>query len=119
MDRLARSPSPDDRNVLILSIVVPFTTIDHWRPADDAGEFLRRAFFLSTGFPVCLVECLLDIAHSLLHLAFHLLGSAFRLLGLVTSQFSNLLLDFACYILGSAFHLIAVHGVLLKRGSCA
>src|ERR1019366_6657521 len=45
--------------------------------------------------------------------------SAFRLLGFVTSQFSNLLLDFACYILGSAFHLIAVHGVLLKRGSCA
>jgi hypothetical protein len=29
------------------------------------------------------------------------------------------LLDFACYILRSAFDLIAVHGVLLKRASCA
>jgi hypothetical protein len=73
----------------------------------------------SAGFLVDLVECLLDIAHSLLDLTFHLLRNAFGLLGFVTSQFSNLLLDFARYILGSAFQLIAVHGVLLKRDSCA
>src|ERR1700676_3370815 len=70
-------------------------------------------------FPGCPVECLLDVTHSLLHLAFHLLRSAFRLLGFVTRQFSELLLDFACYIFDSAFCLIAVHGVLLKRGSSA
>src|SRR5437868_15163868 len=68
----------------------------------------------SADLPVYLVECLLDITHSLQHLAFHLLRSAFRLQGFVTSQFAKLLLDFARYILGSAFHLIAVHGVLLK-----
>jgi hypothetical protein len=88
--------------VPILSIVVPSTPNDHWRSADDAGDCLRHALGLSAGFPVCLVECLLDIAHALLHLAFHLLRSAFRLLRFVTSQFSYLSLYFACYILGSA-----------------
>jgi hypothetical protein len=75
--------------VSIQPIVVPFTTIDYWRSADDAGDFLRSALCLSVGFPVCLVECLLDIADALLQLAFHLLRSAFRLLGFVTSQFST------------------------------
>jgi hypothetical protein len=89
--------------VLILSIIVPSTTINHWWSADDAGDCLRRALCLSAGFPVCFVECLLDIARSLLHLACHLLRSAFRLLGLVTSQFSELLLDFASSIFDSAF----------------
>jgi hypothetical protein len=97
--------------VLILSTIVPSTTISHWRSADDAGDCLRRALCLSAGFPICFVECLLDIAHSPLHLAFYLRRSAFRLLGLVASQFSELLLDFPCYIFGSAFCLIAVYGV--------
>src|SRR5258706_10393525 len=74
---------------------------------------LRR----SARFPVCLIECLLDIARSLLHLACHLLRNAFRLLSFVASQLSNLLLNFASNVLGSALHLIAVHGVPLKRGS--
>jgi hypothetical protein len=112
-DGSARSASPDARYVLILPIVVPFTTIDHWRPAGNAGDFLQSALCLSAGFPVCLVEYMLNIAHSLLHLAFHLLPNAFRLLGFVTGQFSNLLLDFTCNILGSALHLIAIHGMLL------
>src|SRR6266436_5992982 len=72
----------------------------------------------SAGFPVCLVECLLDVSHSLLHLAYYPLRSAFHLLGSVASQFSKLLLDFACDILGSAFHLIEVHGVFLKCSPC-
>src|ERR1700720_1096155 len=95
-------------------LLFPPTTIDHWRSTDDAGGCLRRALSLSAGFPLCPVECLLDIAHAPLHLAFHLLRSAFRLLRSVTSQFSYLSLDFACYILGGALYLIAVHGVLLK-----
>ena len=65
----------------------------------------------SATFPVCLIECLLDIARAPLHIALHLLRNAFRLLGFVTSQFSNLLLDLARNVLGSAFHLIAVHDV--------
>jgi hypothetical protein len=101
-DGSARSASPHARNIFILAIVVPFTTIDHCRSADDAGDCLRRALGLSAGFPVCLVECLLDIAHALPHLAFHLLRNAFRLLRFVTSQFSYPSLDLACYILGSA-----------------
>jgi len=113
----AGSAFPDARNLLIQSIVVSSTTPDHWWSADDA--VISSASRRSASFPVCLIDCLLDIARAPLRLACNLLRDAFRLLRFVTSQFSNLLLDLACNVLGSAFHLIAVHGVSLKCGSSA
>jgi len=79
---------------------------------------ISRALHRSASSPVCLIECLLDIARGPLHLAYHLLRNTFRLLSLVASHLSDRLLELACNLPGSAFQLIEIHGVPLKRGSC-
>jgi hypothetical protein len=66
----------------------------------------------STGFPACLVDCLLDVSHALLDMATDLLSGTLHLQFPAAGQLSNSLLDLADDSPELSFDLILVHSNL-------
>src|SRR4029077_8063559 len=64
---------------------------------------------VSADFPARLVECLLDVSHTLLDLAFDLLRHTLHLLLPIAGRLANFLLYFAGDILDASFDLVLVH----------
>src|SRR5450759_3480939 len=73
------------------------------------------ALHRSADFPMCLVECLLDVPHTLLDLAFDLLRNALHPLIQIAGRLANSSLYLARDILDASFDLVLVHSNIRNR----